>query len=86
MRLEDIRKEIDIIDKKLILLIGERLRLVRKIKEIKKGNNIEIIDSARESEILDRIKNKAKIHDIDENFTEKIFRAIIEESRRVQER
>lgn len=48
-----LRKKIDEIDDKLLILLKERLEVSKKIGEIKKKNNMPIYDPVREQEIIE---------------------------------
>lgn len=48
-----LRKKIDEIDDKLLILLKERLEVSKKIGEIKKRNNMPIYDPVREQEIIE---------------------------------
>jgi len=54
------RKEIDLIDQKLLTLLNQRLRIAEEIGKIKKGMGEKIYDPKREKEILDGLKRKNK--------------------------
>lgn len=56
-----LRKEIDIIDNNIIKLLNERVMISKNIGKIKKYNNINIICSNRENEIIDRLANNSYI-------------------------
>lgn len=82
-KLKKKRKEIDLIDRKLLTLLNQRLRIAMEIGEIKKEMGRKIYDPKREHEILERmkLKNKGPLRDED---LEKIFRTIIKVSRQSQ--
>jgi chorismate mutase/prephenate dehydratase len=50
--LEQCRKEIDDIDRKMVKLFCQRMELAREIALIKKSQGVPIFDSAREATIL----------------------------------
>lgn len=56
-----LRKEIDIIDDNIIKLLNERVMISKNIGKIKKYNNINIICSNRENEIIDRLVSNSYI-------------------------
>jgi chorismate mutase len=56
-----LRKEIDIIDDNIIKLLNERVMISKNIGKIKKYNNINIICSNRENEIIDRLASNSYI-------------------------
>ncbi len=56
------RDKIDEIDGQLVALFEERMEIVLEIADYKKENNIQILNQAREKEVIakniDRLKNK----------------------------
>jgi len=86
MSLEELRKDVDNIDNKMIGLLSKRKSTVKKISEIKKQKNTPIIDEGREQEIISRIKKLAKEKGLDENFIGSVYEIIINNSRNEQER
>ena len=55
MNLDDYRKEIDIIDKKMKDLFIKRMNLVNKVVEYKIENNLPVLDSNREKDMFSNI-------------------------------
>lgn len=84
MSIADFRKEIDGIDAQLVALIAARLRLAREIGQAKKDNARQVIDSARETEVLTRVRELARQDGLDEGIAETVFRCLIRLSRSVQ--
>ncbi len=79
MRLNLLRENIDIIDQKLIKLLNDRMEqavMSRKLKE-------KIEDSGREEAVLDRVKDSSTGL-LNPDFTEKLYKLIIAESKRLQ--
>lgn len=58
--LKEKRKEIDLIDQKLLILLNQRLRIALEIGKIKKEMGKKIYDPVREKEVLERLKRKNK--------------------------
>lgn len=82
-KLEDYRKEIDLIDKELVSLFERRMDLAVKVGEYKKENNLPILNEAREKEVIK--KNISKLKNINySNITEEFFEKIMELSRSLQ--
>ena len=81
----ELRQAIDEIDEKILDLINQRLSLANQIGEFKKQGDIQIRDSEREQEILNRllVKNNGPIGS---DGLRNIFKAIITEGRHVQRR
>lgn len=57
MYLSDLRKRIDDIDEQITALFSQRMEFAEKIAEYKQENNMPILQSSREDEILDRISS-----------------------------
>lgn len=51
-KLESLRLEIDHIDKKIVELFERRMEIVSRVASIKSENNIPILDSKREEEVI----------------------------------
>ena len=83
MSIEEIRKKISAIDKKLVALLDERISLAREIGKIKKENGFPIIDKTREKEIYDKL-SKANLKNTSNESIIKIFETIIEVSTSIQ--
>ena len=83
-RINKLRKSIDEIDEKILDLINQRLVLGKEIGNIKRKNEKQVINKAREEAILKRLKelNKGHLHD---NTLDYIFTQIISESRQIQQ-
>lgn len=83
MKLEDWRKEIDLIDTEIVKLIGQRARVVRKIGNLKAKTGFKIVDRDREAEILDRACRNSG-GDLDDSSILRIYERILYESRQIQ--
>lgn len=79
-QLETFRQEIDTIDQALLVFLGKRIILSRRIGRIKKEQGINVIDRARERTILKDLFTKAKKYKIRKNFVEKVWHLIFLES------
>ncbi|MCB6994269.1 chorismate mutase [bacterium 210820-DFI.6.37] len=58
MNLEDIRKEIDKVDSQIAQLFRERMGLALEVAKTKEKNNLAVVNSTREKEILRRISDE----------------------------
>lgn len=79
--ISDWRQRIDAIDSEILKLLEERFEACRKIGKFKKENGLPIEDVDREKQI---IENKKKLSDLDDGFVDRLFREIMEESKRLQ--
>jgi chorismate mutase len=77
------RKEIDLIDQKLLILLNQRLCIAREIGKIKKEMGKKIYDPEREKEILEKLKIKNK-GPMKEEDLKKVFNIIIKVCRKFQ--
>lgn len=59
MELDQIRKDIDAIDSKLLPLFAERMDCAKRVAAVKKAQGLPIFNSAREEAILDRVASQA---------------------------
>jgi len=77
------RKKIDLIDRKLLSLLNQRLRIALEIGKIKKQMGTKIYDPKREKEVLERLglTNRGPLNEDD---LKKIFVTIIKVCRRSQ--
>jgi chorismate mutase len=83
MSLRKIRERIDRIDSELLNLLGERMELALRTKNLKP----EVRDRKREEKILSGLKSRAGWSSLlSAEFVEKLWGGIIEESRRLQGR
>ena len=82
-RLTDRRKKIDLIDRELLDLLNQRLRIAMKIGRIKKEMGEKIYDSKREKEVLERLRTRNK-GPLKKKDLKKIFETIMEVCRRCQ--
>lgn len=82
--LKEYRKEIDLIDEEIITLFERRMDVVRKVGEYKKENNLEILNSKREEEVIEKNINNLKNKKY-KDAGRKLFEKIMELSREIQE-
>jgi chorismate mutase len=84
--LEDIRKEIDIVDNNIVELLRKRKNLAKEVAKIKKEANKPIFDPEREKQLLEKLRLKAKEKNLDEEFIIGIYRLILKNSKEEQEK
>lgn len=83
-KIKDLRFKIDEIDEKLLGLIIERLKTVKKIGEVKRENGIRVIDRNREKEILMKLTEAAKNKGLNPEVIKKVWRMLMEISYEVE--
>ena len=79
-KLVKFRKEIDKIDKSIVKLFAKRFKVVGKIGEFKKKNNIPVVDKDRFKNLLDKLKKEAVNNNISADFIEDVYNLIHEYS------
>jgi chorismate mutase/prephenate dehydratase len=84
MKLEELRLKVDDIDKDIVRLIAERIKVAEQIGELKKQEGRQIEDKQREEAIIDKIKSIAHEKGIKETDIERIYRQIFIASKSIQ--
>ena len=79
-KLGTLRTKIDVIDHQLIEMLGKRMKIADAIGELKRSNNVAILQSKRWNEILGRMILEGEDHHLSEEFILRIFKAIHQES------
>ena len=83
LELEEWRKKIDAIDHQLSNLLCERLNCAQNISSLKQRIGEEVLQPAREKEVLTNVLNQAD-SELKSGALEKIYKCIIEETRLFQ--
>ncbi len=81
--LNKIREEIDKVDKELVELFEERMKLCIDVAEYKIANGKQVLDVTREKEKIEKIGNLAK-EDFNKNASKELFKQIMSMSRKLQ--
>jgi len=84
MSLDDLRKEIDEIDARLVELIGERVKVAKEIGQGKKEKSKLIEDRERELTVLKNVRAMAREKRISPSDVETIYRHIIDACKKIQ--
>jgi chorismate mutase len=84
LNLEKLRLEIDTIDQKILSLLSDRMKIAKNIGEIKKQNNVTVLQSNRWNDILESTINKAKNLNLNDEFVKSYMEVIHIESIRIQ--
>ncbi len=77
MTLEEIRREIDRIDSRIIRLLSDRGRLVSVAGTLKK-NEDRVRDPKRVEQVIEKVRAKALEAGLDAEIAERIYRTVIE--------
>jgi chorismate mutase len=78
--LRDIRSRIDRLDQRLVELLALRQAAVDDIAEVKEQSDRCVRDPKRESELIDRLRDIAREHDVSADLVEDLYGTIIEHS------
>ncbi len=83
VELKKSRRDLDLLDQKLLALLNRRLRISLEIGKIKRRIGKKIYDAGREEEILERLRRKNK-GPLKERDLRRIFATIMKVSRKSQ--
>jgi len=72
-----LRKKIDEIDEKIVLLLKDRIELCKRIGAVKRENGIAVRDLQREDQVYLNVMGKALELGLDPQKVESIFKGII---------
>lgn len=84
-RLEQLRTEIEALDRELVVLIGKRRDLVLEIGRAKEGLGRPVLDPPQEAKVVRRAAEIARELGIDEELTRDVLWRIIAAARDAQE-
>jgi chorismate mutase len=84
--LSNLREQIDVIDQGILDTLGKRMNIAESIGQLKKENNVAVLQNKRWNEILDTMKQEGNQRGLSEEFITRIFKAIHQESINHQEK
>ncbi|URZ87784.1 chorismate mutase [Floricoccus penangensis] len=84
MNLNETRKQIDDVDKQIIELLEERMKLVQEVITYKKENNLPVLDNSRENIVLEKTRERVA-NPIFADSIVATFQDIMKNSRNFQE-
>ncbi|MHB1508233.1 MAG: chorismate mutase [Acidimicrobiales bacterium] len=76
--LDEIRRHLDAVDRKLVEVLRERSRLIEEVIDFKRARNMAVIDRAREDLMLDKIEGTASAAGLDPRIARQVLRAVID--------
>lgn len=79
-RLTDLRRRIDRLDRSIVELLARRQSTVEDIAEVKEEQSCGVRDPEREAELMSRLRDVAREHDVSPDLVEDLFGTIIEHS------
>ncbi|QCJ48190.1 MULTISPECIES: chorismate mutase [Haloprofundus] len=78
MNLDELREEIEDIDRELVELIARRTYVADTIAQVKDEQNLPTTDEAQEDKVMERAGENAETFEVDANLVKAIFRLLIE--------
>ncbi|ADD06947.1 chorismate mutase [Natrialba magadii ATCC 43099] len=78
MDLEELREEIQTIDREIVELIAQRTYVADTIAAVKDEKDLPTTDEKQEEQVMDRAGRNAEQFDVDANLVKAIFRLLIE--------
>lgn len=86
MKLDDLRKQINEVNWQILKLLKVRFEIARKIALVKDELAIPITDNKRERDMVNNLILKGENMKLSGTFISRLFKLIINESKRIQER
>ena len=74
--IDELRREIDILDERLTEILAQRQRIVKEIGLYKKANNLPALDEKRKKEVLEKFKRRADAAGLDRDFAARLYELI----------
>jgi chorismate mutase / prephenate dehydratase len=84
VELAAIRAEIERVDEAIVFLIDERLRLARRVGELKRTVGMGVLDPSREATVVRRAGALARDRGLDDEAVRDVFWRLIEMARSAQ--
>ena len=74
--MKEVREEIDLLDKELVMLLARRQKCVEMAALVKNDKNL-IIDEERIEEVISKVTSFGESCGLDKNISEKLWRKLI---------
>jgi len=84
VELDAVRAEIERVDEAIVFLIDERLRLARRVGELKRTAGLRVLDPSREAAVVRRAGALARDRGLDDEAIRQVFWRLIEMARTAQ--
>jgi chorismate mutase len=82
-RLDELRRQIDALDERLVELLNERAACALEIGHEKKLAGLEVYQPSRETEVLGHVQ-RINMGPLDDEAVKRLFERIIDEARRLE--
>jgi chorismate mutase len=76
--LDSIRARLDVVDRRLVDVLGARARLISEVIAYKRARGMKVVDRDREEQMLARIEALAGDGDLDPRIARQVLRAVID--------
>ncbi len=76
--LQNYRNDIDALDDRIISLLEERFKIVKKVGNYKVEHALDVVQTGRVQEVLDRVRGLALTHTLDPDFIENLYKIMID--------
>jgi chorismate mutase len=78
MTLEQLRAEIESIDREIVELIARRTYVAETVADVKAQRDLPVVDEGQEERVMERAGDLAERFDVDANLVKATFRLLIE--------
>ncbi|MWV64250.1 chorismate mutase [Halorubrum sp. JWXQ-INN 858] len=78
MSLDELRREIEDIDREIVELIARRTYVADTVAKVKADRDLPTTDESQEARVMERVADNADRFDVDANLVKAIFRLLIE--------
>ncbi|MFA9517279.1 chorismate mutase [Halopenitus sp. H-Gu1] len=78
MELDELRAEIEDIDREIVELIARRTYVADTVAQVKSDQDLPTTDESQEERVMERAGENARQFDVDANLVKAIFRLLIE--------
>ena len=79
-KLNNLRRQIDMVDDELLELLGKRMNIAEDIGEVKKEKGVTILQTSRWEEIIEKASKKGALQGLSEKFMIRYLNAVHQES------
>jgi chorismate mutase len=84
VELDAVRAEIERVDEAIVFLIDERLRLARRVGQLKRTAGLRVLDPGREAAVVRRAGTLARDRGLDDEAIREVFWRLIDMARTAQ--
>ena len=85
-KMSKLRANINVLDANLLELLGKRMKVADEIGQVKKENNVAVLQNSRWNEIQEKMVAEGSKKGLSEEFITKLFKSIHQESIEHQEK